>query len=137
MLTKRGPLQSRAIATIAAAGSGGPALAQMLSSAPADPNLKYFTPMPAGISSPDKVETCHGTLNFFDGFPDKTTAEKLQVNANGSVDVYFGPKAPQGKESNWVRTALEKRWNTLHRLYGPLEPRFAKTWRPGEIELQS
>ena len=28
----------------------------------------------------------------------------LQKNADGSVDVYFGPKAPAGKESNWVPT---------------------------------
>jgi hypothetical protein len=28
----------------------------------------------------------------------------LQANADGSVDVYFGPKAPTGKENNWVQT---------------------------------
>ena len=27
----------------------------------------------------------------------------LQTNADGSVDVYFAPKAPAGKESNWFR----------------------------------
>jgi hypothetical protein len=52
------------------------------------------------------------------------------------VDVYFGPKAPPGKEKNWVQTVPGKGWNTILRLYGPLEPWFAKTWRPGEIELQ-
>jgi hypothetical protein len=60
----------------------------------------------------------------------------LQVNPDGSVDVYFGPKAPAGKESNWIQTVPGKGWNTLLRLYGPLEPWFKKTWRPGEIELQ-
>ena len=59
----------------------------------------------------------------------------LLVNADGSVDVYFGPKAPAGKESNWVQTVPGKGWSTLLRLYGPLEPWFNKTWRPGEIEL--
>lgn len=58
----------------------------------------------------------------------------LLVNADGSVDVYFGPKAPPGKEANWVQTIPGKGWNTLLRLYGPLEPWFNKTWRPGEIE---
>jgi hypothetical protein len=57
----------------------------------------------------------------------------LLVNADGSVDVYFGPKAPVGKEANWVQTVPGKGWNTLLRLYGPLEPWFDKTWRPGEI----
>ena len=59
----------------------------------------------------------------------------LLVNSDGSVDVYFGPKAPAGKESNWVQTIPGKGWNTLLRLYGPLQPWFDKTWRPGEIEL--
>jgi hypothetical protein len=58
----------------------------------------------------------------------------LLVNADGSVDVYFGPKAPVGKENNWVQTIPGKGWSTLLRLYGPLEPWFNKTWRPGEIE---
>jgi hypothetical protein len=60
----------------------------------------------------------------------------LLVNADGSVDVYFGPKAPPGKEKNWIQTIPGKGWNTLLRLYGPLEPFYNKTWRPGEIELQ-
>ena len=45
------------------------------------------------------------------------------------------PEAPKGKESNWVQTVPGKGWNTILRLYGPLEPWFDKTWRPGEIEL--
>ena len=59
----------------------------------------------------------------------------LLFNPDSSVDVYFGPKAPKGKENNWVQTIPGKGWNTLLRLYGPLEPWFDKTWRPGEIEL--
>jgi hypothetical protein len=59
----------------------------------------------------------------------------LLVNKDGSVDVYFGPKAPAGKQNNWFQTIPGKGWNTLLRLYGPLEPWFDKSWRPGEIEL--
>ena len=59
----------------------------------------------------------------------------LQKNADGSVDVYFGPTAPVGHESNWIQTVPGKGWNTLLRLYGPLDPWFDKTWRPGNIEL--
>lgn len=58
----------------------------------------------------------------------------LKTNPDGSVDVYFGPKAPPGHENNWVQTIPGKGWNTLLRLYGPLQPWFDKTWRPGEIE---
>jgi hypothetical protein len=56
------------------------------------------------------------------------------VNPDGSVDVWFGPSAPEGRESNWVQTIPGKGWNMLLRLYGPLEPWFDGTWRPGEIE---
>ena len=58
----------------------------------------------------------------------------LAVNADKSVDVYFGPKAPAGKESNWVQTMPGKGWFVILRLYGPLQPWFDKTWQPGEIE---
>ena len=71
-----------------------------------------------------------------DRFPSVSSQKKdLQVNADGSVDVYFGPKAPAGKESNWVQTIPGETWFTILRLYGPLEPWFNKTWQPGEIEL--
>ena len=56
-------------------------------------------------------------------------------NQDGSYDIYFAPKAPKGKETNWVQTVPGKGWNTIFRLYGPLEPWFDQTWRPGEIEL--
>ena len=61
----------------------------------------------------------------------------LKTNADGSVDVYFGPKAPAGFENNWVQTIPGKGWFMILRLYGPLEPWFDKTWRPGEIEQMS
>mgnify|MGYP001814777830 FL=1 len=56
-------------------------------------------------------------------------------NEDGSYDIYFAPEAPEGKESNWVQTVPGKGWNTIFRLYGPLESWFDQTWRPGEIEL--
>jgi hypothetical protein len=58
----------------------------------------------------------------------------IVINDDTSVDLYFGPKPPPGKESNWVQTLPDKGWNTLFRLYGPLDAWFNKTWKPGEIE---
>ena len=69
-------------------------------------------------------------------FPSKNnTGDELVENADGSVDLYFGPKAPEGKEANWIATVPEKGWFACLRLYGPLEPWFDKTWKPGDIEL--
>ncbi len=59
----------------------------------------------------------------------------LSVNPDTSVDIYFGPVPPSGKGANWIQTIPGKGWLTVFRLYGPLEPWFDKTWRPGEIEL--
>jgi hypothetical protein len=59
----------------------------------------------------------------------------MVVNPDKSVDIYFGPKAPAGKENNWVQTMPGKGWNTIFRLYSPLKPWYDKTWRPSEIEL--
>ena len=58
-------------------------------------------------------------------------------NADGSTDVYFGPEAPEGKESNWIQTLPGKGYFVILRLYSPLQPFFDKSWRPGEIELVS
>ena len=61
--------------------------------------------------------------------------EGIKKNADGSIDIYFAPKALKGKESNWIQTIPGKSWFILLRMYGPLEPWLNKTWRPGEIEL--
>jgi hypothetical protein len=51
------------------------------------------------------------------------------------LPLYFGPRAPEVKENNWIQTVPGKGWFAILRLYGPLEPWFEKTWRPGEIVL--
>jgi hypothetical protein len=69
-------------------------------------------------------------------FPSVSSQTKgLQGNADGSIDVYFGPEAPAGKASNWVQTVPSRGWNVVLRMYGALEPWFNQTRRPGEIEL--
>jgi hypothetical protein len=59
----------------------------------------------------------------------------IVINPDSSVDVYFGPTPPAGKEANWIQTVPGKGWNCIFRFYGPLEPFFDRTWRLGEIEL--
>ena len=64
-----------------------------------------------------------------------STAPGLKKNPDGSVTVWLGPKAPADQESNWIQTMPRKGWNVVLRLYGPLEPWFNKTWKPGDFEL--
>ena len=69
-------------------------------------------------------------------FPSVGSQSKgFRKNADGSYDVYFAPKAPAGKEGNWLQTLPGKSWFTILRMYGPLQPWIDKTWRPSEIEL--
>ncbi len=58
----------------------------------------------------------------------------LEVNPDGSVDLYFGPTAPVGKEKNWVKTSPGKAWFALFRAYGPLKPFFDRSWVLPDIE---
>jgi hypothetical protein len=57
------------------------------------------------------------------------------VNADGSVDLYFGPKAPEGKESNWTPTDPKGEFEILFRFYGPEPALFQKTWVLPDVEL--
>lgn len=57
----------------------------------------------------------------------------LQKNADGSVDVYFGPKTPAGKEANWIPTRADGRFEGLFRFYGPEKALFDKTWKLPDI----
>ena len=62
-------------------------------------------------------------------------AEGLATNSDGSVDLYFGPKAPQGKETNWVQTNPGESFFLYLRLYGPLQPYFDQTWPMNKVEI--
>lgn len=57
-----------------------------------------------------------------------STTQGLKKNADGSVDVYFGPKPPGNGESNWVPTRADGQFEVLFRLYGPQKPLFDKNW---------
>jgi hypothetical protein len=57
----------------------------------------------------------------------------LQWNEDGSVDIFFGPAAPEGRERNWIKTLPNQCWSILCSLYGPLESYFDKSWRPDDF----
>ncbi len=58
----------------------------------------------------------------------------LVTNADGSVDLWFGAAAPKGKDSNWVPTDPDGRFEVLARFYGPEKALFDKTWRLPDLE---
>jgi hypothetical protein len=58
----------------------------------------------------------------------------LQKNTDGSVDIWFAPNAPAGKQSNWVPTKADGGFEVLFRFYGPEKPLFEKSWKLPDIE---
>jgi hypothetical protein len=109
---------------------------------PYDGNKTYKVNIPANVPAKDfwsftlydnQTRAMLQTDQQFPGIDNNKPG--MTQNADGSYDVYFGPKAPSGQDNNWIQTVPGKGWNTLFRLYGPLDPWFDKTWRPGDIEL--
>jgi hypothetical protein len=60
----------------------------------------------------------------------------LVLNRDGSVDLWFGPTAPAGREANWVQTVPGRHWFSYFRLYGPLQGYFDRSWKLGDITPQ-
>jgi hypothetical protein len=58
----------------------------------------------------------------------------IKQNADGSTDLYFGPKAPAGKAENWVPTAAKGTFEVLFRFYGPEKSLFDKSWVLPDLE---
>ena len=67
-------------------------------------------------------------------FPSLGSRDKPAQNADGSTDLYLGPKAPAGKEANWLATVSGKGFFAILRLYGPTEAAINKSWKPSDIE---
>jgi hypothetical protein len=107
-----------------------------------DGGKTYRLHLPAGIPAKDFWSILvydpqtRSMLQTDQQFPSVSSQKTdLVVNPDTSVDVYFGPKPSSSHEANWIQTIPGKGWFATLRLYGPLEPWFDQTWRPGEIEL--
>ncbi len=62
--------------------------------------------------------------------------QNLKKNADGSVDVYFSPTAPDGYENNWVSTAEGQDFFLLFRNYGATKEVLGRTspWTLNDLE---
>jgi hypothetical protein len=72
--------------------------------------------------------TTHVLIRDMLGAGRSSQSPGLQENPDGSVELHFEPKAPAGKESNWVPTSAPGKFEVLFRFYGPEKPLFGKTW---------
>ena len=67
-------------------------------------------------------------------FPSVSSYTKPRVNADGSIDIVFGPDEPKEK-GNWIKTVSGKGWFPIFRFYGPAAPFFDKTWKLEDIAV--
>jgi hypothetical protein len=79
-----------------------------------------------------EAENASGLANG-QAFPSLGSRDKPAQNADGSTDLYLGPKAPKGKEGNWLATVPGRGYFAIIRLYGPTEAALNKSWKPGDI----
>jgi len=74
----------------------------------------------------------HGFIRNVSHAGRSSQSPDLQKNADGSVDIYFGPQAPEGKSTNWVPTEAKGGFEVLFRFYGPQQPSLI---RPGNCRM--
>ena len=76
----------------------------------------------------------HAFIRGMERFSRSSQNPDLQVNCDGSVDLYFGPRNHDGEETNWIPTNGEGQFEVIFRFYGPKEPLLEKTWKLPDIE---
>lgn len=81
-----------------------------------------------------EAENASGLATEARRFPSLGSRDKPVQNADGTTDLYIGPKAPVGKEANWLATAPGRGFFAILRLYGPGERAVDYSWKPGDLE---
>ena len=60
--------------------------------------------------------------------------ENLIQNEDGLIDVYMSPEAPEGFESNWIKTNEGDGFFVIFRFHSPTEAYYDMSWQLPEIE---
>lgn len=95
---------------------------------PPDPPAKQFWSITV-YNVPERA-----TIRNEQRVSDRSSRQDLVENEDGSVDIHFGPTAPEGFEQNWISTVPGEAWFAYFRLYAPLEPYFDQSWPLPDIE---
>jgi hypothetical protein len=76
----------------------------------------------------------HALIKGVDRASRASNAAELQKNNDGSVDIWFGPRASLGKESNWIPTNPNRHFELMFRFYAPTKTLFEKKWKLPDVE---
>jgi hypothetical protein len=105
-----------------------------------DGGLSYRLRVPASVpvrlywSAALYDRTTHAPVRQAPVVSRSSLSTALQKNGDGSVDIYFGPVAPKGKERNWVATSSAGRFEVIFRFFGPERSLLDKSWVLPDIE---
>ena len=100
----------------------------------------YKLHLPSGI--PAKLFWAVTAYNITDGtmpeteqlMPSTNGYEKVVKNADGSIDIFFGPNKPDGVgDKNWIQTVPGRDFLVAIRLYGADIEFFDQTWKPDDV----
>jgi hypothetical protein len=81
-----------------------------------------------------EAENASGLATDARRFPSLGSRDNPVKNGDETIDLFIGPKAPEGKETNWLGTAPGRGFFAILRLYGPEQPAIDYSWKPGDIE---
>jgi hypothetical protein len=95
---------------------------------PANPPIEQYW----SVTAYDRES--HALIRNVDRASRSSQIAEMQKNADGSIDVYFGPTAPAGKETNWVPTDPKRGFELMFRLYAPKKEFFDKVWVLPDVE---
>ena len=108
---------------------------------PLSGNTSYKLTLPANVPAKlfwsltlYEAENASGLATKARRFPSLGSRDKPAQNADGTTDLYIGPKAPDGKAANWLATAPGRGFFAILRLYGPGEAAVNYSWKPGDFE---
>jgi hypothetical protein len=103
-----------------------------------DGNRNYKLHLPAGIPaklfwSVTLYDPATGVgLDNGQPFPSLNQMDRPVVNADGSIDIYLGPKSP-GDGKNWMATIPNQGFFVMVRLYAPGQAFFDQSWKPDDV----
>lgn len=66
---------------------------------------------------------------------ERSSRSNLKKNEDGTLNLYVGPEAPAGMESNWIPSVKGKAWYAYFRMYAPTKAHFDKSWTLPDFEL--
>ena len=90
------------------------------------PIVNFWSVMAYDAVARSQIDTDQGRAGV-DSYGD------LVENADGSIDLYFGPEAPPGRETNWIKTREDRGFFLYFRWYGPTEAYFDQSWQLNDV----